>query len=197
MGRPTGRPRLATEKVDGYKTLNQKTIAFLEEYLKTGEKYKSFVSVFGDMSGDQAEVRMRAYFSDSIVKDYIEKRRADIRGNTNLDANYIIEGLMAIVEAHPGDHKTTKALEMLGKMIGIFWEPPSRALPDQLPTNPEEASAMILHMASVGVISETCAKTWIEMLNAKYSVDEKFRINKEINEKLDLLTKRISRRSMQ
>jgi len=173
--------------------LTQKQVNFLEKYLDIGNKYEAYLATYRHNKRVKHNViheEIRRIFRSPLVQAYVERRRNEIAEKTDVNKQFIVAELLKVVVNHSGEAASLKALELLGRTGGMFWEIPARALPDELPNDNNIAAARSIHdMAQNGEISEGCAKNWLDMLGVKSSIEEKEGTNKEILEKLDKLNK--------
>ena len=106
--------------------MTQQQINFCEQYLANG--YNALDAYFAAFPNANKSNRKPSYpytlLKNAEVKEYIEKRRAEIYESLNIDASRIAEEIASIAFAAKGDevypvNAKLKALELLQKQFGL------------------------------------------------------------------------------
>lgn len=169
--------------------LTQKQRLFVNEYCRSGNAYQAYIKIYEieeDSRRTTIDQRVRQTLRKESVQNYIKERNLAIEKSSKADALFVINSLLKVVEDNEGKSCSIKAIELVGKLQGMFWEIPGRKLEENISVdNNIEAIKKIVAMAQCGQISEGCATNWIQMLEQKSKVEEREGVNKEIIERLD------------
>jgi len=176
-------------KVVEKERLTQKQRLFVNEYCRTGNAYQSYIKVFTvekDSKRNNVEKKVSLMVRKNPVKNYIEQRQRDIEKSSKADALFVVNSLLEVVDNNKGKSCSIKAIELIGKLQGMFWEIPARKLDENVGVdNNIESIKKIVQMTESGKISEGCANNWIQMLEQKSRIEEREQVNKEIISRLD------------
>lgn len=171
--------------------LTPKKKMFADEYLKTGNLYKSYCASHIVLEGtikNTVEKKASRLVREGVVEAYIKKKQAELAAKSDVDTRFVINALMQVVNNNVGKHTSVRALELLGKIHGYFWEKPAKKLDGEVSMdNNTKATQQILNMMREGLITEESAAAWIQSIDQKSKLEERENTNKEILEKLNTI----------
>lgn len=179
--------------------LTPKKKMFADEYCKCGNLYRSYCATHTVNEGTKkgtVEHQAGRLVREPAVEAYIKKKQEAIAAKCDIDTQFVIKSLIKVVEQNAGKHTSVRALELLGKINGYFWEKPARKFEGDIElTNNSKAAEQVLQMMKDGLITEESANAWIHSLKQKSDIEEKENTNKEILEKLDTLNNSLDKRT--
>lgn len=181
--------------------LTPKKKMFADEYIKTGNIYRSYLETHVAKEGTKratVEKVAQKLIRDLPVEEYISKVRDQRAKESKVDDQYIANALLAVIHNNAGKGSSVRAIELLGRMQGKFWEKPAKRLDgDVAMDNNTKATQQILNMMRDGLITEESAGIWIHSLDQKSKLEERENTNKEILEKLNTINSAMEKRDEQ
>lgn len=181
--------------------LTPKKKMFADEYLKSGNLYRSYLAshdIKKDWKRSSIEKRGQKLIREYPVEAYVKKMQAERAHKYEVDAMYVLNGLKSVVESNYGKQPSVRALELIGKMQGYFWEKPAKKLEGQVDvSNNTRAIEQIVKMLGDGLITEESAAAWLQTIDQKSKVEERENTNKEILEKLNTINSAMEKKDEQ
>lgn len=181
--------------------LTPKKKMFADEYLKTGNMHQSYLSTHVVKEGTKrgtTEQQAKRLVREPSVEAYIKKKQAELAAKSDVDTRFVINALMQVVNNNVGKHTSVRALELLGKIHGYFWEKPAKKLDGEVSMdNNTKATQQILNMMREGLITEESAAAWIQSIDQKSKLEERENTNKEILDKLNTINSAMEKKDEQ
>ncbi len=181
-------------------TLKQK--AFVNEYIKCGSQIEAFMKAYNkDCATNSHRAEASMIFKKQHVHKYYEdqmeglskeliNQRAEVVKESLVDEKYIIENLIAIINENEGKPCAVKAIELLGRHVGLFWEAPAKGLPKRFSTEDNaKAVKQVTEMVQDGMVTQSAASNLMSLIDNKSKIEEREETNSEILEKLNNLEK--------
>ena len=178
--------------------LTPKKKMFADNYLKCGNLYKSYCDSHVVNEGTKkstAEKQASRLVREPGIAQYIRNVREQKAKESKVDDQYIEDALLAVIVNNTGKGSAVRAIELLGKIHGKFWEKPAKKLESDVNLDDNTiATKQILSMMNKGLITEESASTWIHTLDQKSKLEERENTNKEILEKLNTINSAMEKR---
>ena len=178
--------------------LTPKKKMFADEYIKTGNIYRSYLETHVVHEGTKkatAEKQASRLVKEPGIDKYINKMRELREKESKVDDQYIENALLAVIHNNAGKGSSVRAIELLGKIQGKFWEKPAKKMEGEVELDDNTiATKQILSMMNKGLITEESASTWIHTLDQKSKLEERENTNKEILEKLNTINSAMEKR---
>jgi hypothetical protein len=183
-------------------TLSLQQRAYIDEYIKCGSQIDAFVKTYGKTKVNRnTRIDASRVFRRKLVHEYYEQQmekmsekivdeRSIIIKESLVDEKYIIENLIAIINENEGKPCAVKALELLGRHLGLFWEAPAKGLPKRFSTEDNaKAVKQVTEMVQDGMVTQSAASNLMSLIDNKSKIEEREETNSEILEKLNNLEK--------
>lgn len=181
-------------------TLKQK--AFIDDYLICGNKLEAYVKAYSKKNVNKNTRKdacetfkkklVQKYYEDQMViinKSFTDKHNKIIEESL-VDKKYIIKNLVKVIDENEGKPCAVKALELLGRHVGLFWAAPAEEMSKRFVIEDNaKAVKQITEMVQDGTVTISAASDLMALIDDKSKIEEREDTNSEILEKLNNLEK--------
>ncbi|MDJ1483108.1 terminase small subunit [Cytophagaceae bacterium YF14B1] len=101
-------------------SLNPKQLAFVNQYLLSGNATESYQTVYGVESRDVANANAARLLAKTSIQDYIRNIQITIMQNTTITLEEVVTRINDLSQNAKADADKLKALDMLMKYLGGY-----------------------------------------------------------------------------